>query len=29
MEEWEKKTCVRFKERTDETNYVEFYYGSG
>ncbi|EDO47849.1 predicted protein, partial [Nematostella vectensis] len=29
MEEWEKKTCIRFVERTTQTDYVEFYHGEG
>ena len=24
MKEWEEKTCIRFKPRTDESDYVEF-----
>ena len=24
MDEWTTKTCIRFKERTDERSYVEF-----
>ncbi|XP_032223331.2 SCO-spondin isoform X3 [Nematostella vectensis] len=27
--EWERKTCLRFIERTTQTDYVEFYYGQG
>jgi len=29
MREWEQKTCVRFKKRTTEKDYVSFYKGSG
>ena len=25
MKAWEEKTCIRFKERTDEKDYVEFF----
>ena len=24
MKEWEEKTCIRFKPRTDERDYIEF-----
>lgn len=27
--EWEQKTCIRFRKRTTERNYVEFFKGSG
>ncbi|KAL9973967.1 hypothetical protein ACROYT_G020494 [Oculina patagonica] len=29
MEEWTTKTCIRFKKRTDETDYVRFRLGIG
>ena len=29
MQEWELKTCIRFKKRTTERNYVQFFKGSG
>nr|QNH72401.1 toxin candidate TRINITY_DN17935_c0_g1_i1 [Ceriantheomorphe brasiliensis] len=29
MKEWENKTCIRFKKRKNEADYVEFYYGDG
>ncbi|XP_078357450.1 zinc metalloproteinase nas-4-like [Oculina patagonica] len=29
MEEWSSKTCIQFKERTNEPYYVTFRYGSG
>jgi len=25
MKLWEEKTCIRFKERTDEKDYIEFF----
>ena len=27
--EWQAATCIRFKKRTTETNYLEFFRGSG
>ena len=29
MDEWEKHTCIRFRPRKNETDYIEFYYGEG
>ena len=29
MKEWEQKTCIRFKPRTNEKDYIEFFAGSG
>ena len=29
MAEWEKHTCVRFRPRSNQTDYIEFYYGDG
>merc|ERR1712227_439206 len=29
MAEWERMTCIRFKRRTNEKNYLEFHIGSG
>lgn len=29
MNEWEQMTCIRFKNRTTERNYAEFFKGSG
>nr|QNH72380.1 toxin candidate TRINITY_DN14091_c0_g1_i2 [Pachycerianthus borealis] len=29
MKEWENKTCIRFKKRENDADYVEFYYGDG
>lgn len=29
MEEWSGKTCIQFKERTNEPHYVTFRFGSG
>jgi len=27
--EWEKHTCIKFVERVNQSDYVEFYYGEG
>ena len=27
--EWEQKTCLRFKQRSNERSYLEFFLGSG
>ena len=29
MDEWRRKTCIRFKKRTTETDYAYFTFGSG
>ena len=29
MAEWERNTCIRFEERVNQSDYVEFYYGEG
>lgn len=29
MAEWERYTCIRFEERVNQSDYVEFYYGEG
>ena len=29
MDEWSRKTCIRFRKRTTETDYAYFKYGSG
>ena len=29
MKEWSRKTCIRFKKRTTEPDYVRFMMGSG
>ncbi|KAJ7392163.1 hypothetical protein OS493_013535 [Desmophyllum pertusum] len=29
MAEWQKHTCIRFVERVNQSDYVEFYYGEG
>ncbi|EDO49971.1 predicted protein [Nematostella vectensis] len=29
MEGWERRTCIKFKERTTETDYVMLYFGPG
>ncbi|KAM7443302.1 Bone morphogenetic protein 1 [Porites harrisoni] len=29
MAEWERHTCIRFEERVNQSDYVEFYYGEG
>ncbi|XGW35350.1 hypothetical protein V3C99_018953 [Haemonchus contortus] len=29
MKEWQKETCIRFKERTNETDYAVFFKGAG
>ena len=29
MREWESKTCIRFKRRTSERNYLEFFKNNG
>ena len=29
MRHWEEETCIRFKPRTTEYNYIEFFQGAG
>ena len=29
MDEWSRKTCIRFRKRTTETDYAYFTFGSG